>query len=537
MSRKSSKLFTSVPQQKAKRNHFDLSHEVKMSGKFGYLYPQLVMECLPGDTVRDTMSCFIRFAPMLAPVLHLIKVKTEAFFVPTRILLDSWEDFITGGQDGDLAPVLPYFTPQGIYTNAGNSNDRMRVGSLWDYMGLPTLLPATPAPYNVERISALPFRAYAKIWNDWYKDPNLDNDIAIGSELDGDVNAAQSAALLNSIKRRGFEKDFFTSQLPFAQRGAEVLMPLAGSGTVTYREPAEMYKTGGAVVADVGDVKAGGFGFLQDVNSNNLRMENIDSVQMTSSSVSINDFRVAIAIQGWLENNARGGARYNEQIQAHWDTTVPDYRLQRAEFVGSGRQKVIISEVLSTTENEDAVVGEMKGHGISVGKSNYFSYTAREHGYVIFLISVVPATSYSQGLERMWTREDKFDYAWRELANLGEQETLSKEVFYSFDDADTAANNAIFGYIPRYSEYKYKNDRIAGDFKTTLGFWTLTRNFTTRPSLDITFTTMYEDGDDVEETFRRIFAVTDGTDYLWMQLFHNLTVQRSLPYFGVPKTL
>ena len=222
---------------------------------------------------------------------------------------------------------------------------------------------------------------------------------------------------------------------------------------------------------------------------------------------------------------------------SHFNTQVPDYRLQRAEYLGGGKQPVQISEVLSTAEGAATDVGEMFGHGLSVGRTNRFTYRCQEHGWVIGFMSVTMRTAYSQGIPKMFSRSDKFDFAWPELANLGEQEIKSKEVFYAFEDTEQAANQAVFGYIPRYSEYKFMNDRIAGDFRSTLGYWHLGRNFTTRPALDVNFTSIYEDGDSKEETFRRIFAVQDGTDYLWMQLFHNLTAKRPLPYFGVPSIM
>lgn len=539
MNRRKNNLFKEVPVARVNRNMFDLSHEVKMSCKFGNLYPVLLMDTLPGDTVRDQMTCFARFAPMLAPIMHLIDISTHFFFVPNRLVTDHWETFITGGQDGTDAVVLPYVTADGL-DNALNATPFSK-GSLWDYLGLPPSPTVPPATLSLEQISALPFWVYVKIWNDFYRDPNIDDEVVMSTELEGDVSDEVAAQVFNSagqpdhtgLRQRGWERDYFTGALPWAQRGAQVLMPLGGTGSVTYTPTSNYYQ------ADGGDPAAGAASFgaansLRDSTNELTRVENIDEVTLDSSSITINDFRRTMAIQRWLENNARGGGRYIEQIESHFGMRVPDFRLQRAEYLGGGKQQVIVSEVLATAESDDIPVGDMAGHGISVGKSNRFTYRCQEHGWIMGIMSIMPKSAYSQGIEKMWSRTDKYEYAWPELANLGEQQILSKELFFDMDAAGQAANQTVFGYIPRYAEYKFRNDRIAGDFRTTLGFWHLSRFFTERPTLDHNFLAMNENGAGVEETFRRIFAVQDGTDYVWLQLFHRLTAKRPLPYFGVP---
>lgn len=535
MNQRKNNIFTSVPGAKVSRNLFDLSHEVKMSGKFGFLYPILLVDTLPGDNVRDTMNCLLRFAPLLSPVMHRCDVSTHFFFVPNRLLTDHWEEFITGGQDGDSVPVLPYITPNDI-TDGELEPEFVSKGSLWDYLGLPITEQAPGGvSASMENVSVLPFRACAKVWNDYYRDPNLDEEMDLDVELQGNVSLESRTSMILDIRkyRRAFEKDYFTSALPYAQRGAQVLIPL--SVTVDHAQLNTGFVPGfsGNLTTTAGGVlgNSGGAGVIE------LTGENVETT--------INDFRRALAVQKWMEANARGGARYTEQIQGHFDVTVPDYRLMRAEYLGGGKQPVQISEVLATGGGSvglgNAVVGEMSGHGISVGRTNRFSYRCEEHGWIVGFLSVTMRTAYSQGIPKMWSRPTKFDYAWPELANLGEQEILSKEVFFGFATADMAANQVLFGYTPRYAEYKFLNDRIAGDFRDNLGFWHLGRKFTARPSLDVAFTTIFEDGggggalDSQEENFRRIFAVQDGTDYLWMQLYHHLTAKRPLPYFGVPK--
>lgn len=525
---KKTQLFNEVPIKKVKRSFFELSHEVKMSGKFSYLYPVLLQDCLPGDTFRNTSTIMMRLAPMLAPIMHRVNVTTHFFFVPNRLIHDGWEEFITGGQNGDSIVQTPYLTPAGV---AGvGAGDLMEKGSLWDYMGLPVAADGSLAT-STEQISLLPFLAYSQVWNDYYRDPNFDD------ELTTFIGGGDSSALIQEygvLRARGWSKDYFTAALPFAQRGANVLIPLAGSINVVHDapeggdpSPAQKYLGTGPIGFDSELFTADSFNPMVNGQAAWLQFEN--------SEITINDLRTSVAIQTWLENNARGGARYIEQIRSHFDTTVPDYRLDRAEYLGGGKQPIQISEVLANTSADDQPLGDMGGHGISVGKSNQFSYRCVEHGWIIGIMSVTPEPAYQQGIERMWSRQERFDYAWPELANLGEQEIKSKELFYSFLVADDDDNNDTFGYIPRYSEYKFKNDRVAGDFRDTLAFWHLGRRFLLRPSLNAAFTTTDENGSTVEETMRRIFAVQDGTDYLWIDIFHKFTAKRPLPYFGVPR--
>lgn len=533
MSRKS-KLFSTVPVANVKRNHFDLSHEVKMSGKFGYWYPTLCMDVIPGDDLSDKLSIMCRFAPMQSPVMHRCDVITRGFFVPYRLLTDVWEDFITGGQDGLSTVVLPYITPNDVAVAEGDGGNFV-TGTLWDYLGGPAQDGAGTTT-SQQHISALMFRAYGKIFNDWLRDPNLSDELVLNEELSGNVSVATHTAGLFDLRQCGWEKDFFTSALPWAQRGAEVLLPLAGTGFIN---PVPFYDVNSS--AATGDLQIQNVGLekrLKDSAGADIT-DLVDGMAVTldESTVSINDFRRTMAIQKWMESNARGGGRYVDQIMSHFNVRVPDYRLQRSEYIGGGRQVVTISQVLATAASESgsatSIPGEMFGHGISVGKTNSMRYECKEHGVIIVLMAVMPRTAYQQGLDRMWTRESKFDFAFPELAHLGEQEILSKEVFYSYVLADDPDNNETFGYTPRYAEYKFKNDRVAGDFRTSLAFWHLGRIFLERPALDTIFTTMLENGS-AEETFRRIFQVQDGTDYLWFQLFHNLSARRPLPYFGVP---
>lgn len=407
----------------------------------------------------------------------------------------------------------------------------MAIGSLWDYLGLPT---ADGPTTSTEQLTVFPFWAYIKIWNDYYRDPNLDQEIVLPVELQGNVSNESFDLGLFELRNHMWQKDYLTSALPWAQRGAEVLMPLSGLASTVVDDI-----TGDPIIGVnkyLGLDAIVGLGVADTINPNtNFQGA---SLLFDSSGTSINDLYRALAIQTWMQTNARGGGRYVDQIKSHFNTQVPDFRLQRAEYLGGGKQPVTISQVLATASSESgsasSVVGEMAGHGISVGKSNRFTYRCQEHGWILGITTVTPQTSYQQGIDKMWTRVDKFDHAWPELAHIGEQEILSKEAFFDFEIAGNAANQNVFGYIPRYSEYKFKNDRVAGDFRSTLNIWHLGRIFTSRPVLEARFTTMYDNDTTREETFRRIFY-DQTTDYLWMDLFHHLSAKRPLPYFGVPK--
>lgn len=541
--------FDSVPVMPVNRSNFDLSHEVKMSGKFGYIYPIACIDCLPNDNINWQSTLFARFAPMLAPIMHRVDAKIQRFFVPTRLICNPWEEFITGGQDGDATVVLPYYTPAGLAASVGDQY--MRKGSLWDYFGLPVAEGADPAVWSAEQISALPFRAYSKIWNDWFRDPNFDDERDLDLDLQGNASASGSVFQLMRLASVAWEKDYFTSNLEKAQRGAEVLMPIAGTGSVDYRDQSIVRFSAGALPVTDSDTKLGTTNPDTGVDGGlvvkpdggvggpiEVYVDNISGINIEASSVTINDFRLALAVQRWLEIQERGGARYSDTIQSHFNKRPQDYRLQRSEYLGGGKMPVRISEVLAQANTDvggnEIPVGDLAGHGVAVGKSYPCSYTCPEHGFFIVVLHIKPRTAYSQGIARMWSRKSRFDFGWPSLAHLGEQATINKEVFFSFNADDDDENAGVFGYLPRYAEYKFHNDRIAGDFRDTLAFWHLGRKFLVRPVLDADFTTLKE-GDDEEETLRRIFAVQDGTDYIWLQIFHRVSANRPLPYFGIPQ--
>lgn len=499
-------IFNQSGGSKPKKNAFDLSHENKLSLNMGDLVPFYLQDVIPGDSFKMNSEIFMRLAPMVSPVMHKINVFTHFYFVPNRILWTNWNDFITGGENGLANPTFPKIT-----LSQGDQSSFLKKGSLCDYIGIP--IPPAGTITNNLNISALPFRAYQMIYNEYYRDQNLQAKIAFAL---GDTVAEYTA--LTSLRKRAWEKDYFTSCLPEAQKGGEVLLPI--DSTVSYLDNSRLYnntaEANGALSAIAGDLTSDG----SPVAS---RLENIEEIENT---ISVNDLRRVTRLQRWLERNMRGGSRVNEMLYNHFGVKSKDSRLQRPEFLGGGRQNVIISEVLATAESEAGPLGEMAGHGISAGGMNGFTKSFDEHGIIIGIMSVLPRVSYmNQGVERHLQKFDKFDYFWPEFAQLGEQEVLQSELFHDY--LGTASSNPAFGYQSRYAEYKYKQSQVHGDFRDNLDFWHLARKFENAPALNSSFITADPRHD--------IFAVTDpGVHKLYAQVYHNVRAIRPIPVFNNP---
>jgi len=498
------KQFNQIKITRPRSNSFDLSHEKKLSCNMGKLYPILVQEVVPGDRFKVNTESLVRFAPMVAPVMHRINVFTHFFFVPNRLVYGEWEKFITGGEDGLQVPSFPKLN----FTDADRAD--LGPGSMADYMGLPSPDQATPMGVGLT-VSALPFRAYQLIYNEYYRDQNLQQPVPITKNS---VVSYQEQVELNYIRTRAWEKDYFTSSLPWSQRGGEVGIP----NQVNYKE-ASTISPGDSNIGQLykdqaNRITIGSGGPTQSI-------ENIDSTEIL-----VNDLRRAVRLQEWLEKNARAGSRYIEQILSHFGVRSSDARLQRPEYLGGGKSPVVISEVLSTFNNESVPGANMYGHGISVGNTHGFRKSFEEHGYIIGIMSVLPRTAYQQGLDRTFFKFDKFDYYWPEFANLGEQEVHNKELYYDYQDT-SAYNDKTFGYQSRYSEYKFKNSTVHGAFKDSLSFWHMGRIFSGPPNLDLPFITA--------DPTHRIFADTEVADHkLYVQLYNDVKAIRPMPIFGTP---
>lgn len=506
-------LFNSVALKQLPRNRFDLSHDVKMTLEMGYLCPVLCMDCVPGDKFNISCEALLRFAPLIAPVYHRIYMTFHYFFVPNRLLWKNWEDWIVNPQ---TTIVRPYFT-----MNSSNTHSQY---ALLDYMGLP--------PYNASfshNVNALPLAAYQAIWNEYYRDQNLIPEF--NYVLSDGANSL--AGGLGAIRRRAWEHDYYTSALPFAQKGSAVTIPLAGFNDV----PVNINLSSGGVPGDVswpGTSSLGGTPTVEaqidDTTSAGIPASALyaatSGLQATSST--IESLRRAFRLQEWLERAARGGTRYIEFIRAMFNVQSSDKRLQRPEYITGVRQAVTISEVLNTTgEQAGLPQGNMAGHAVGVTSGNSGSYFCEEHGWIIGIMSVLPTTSYEQGIPKMWLRDTPLDYYWEQFANIGEQEVKMREIF-----AGSGANGTqVFGYVPRYSEYKYFPSRVAGNFRKTtgtLGYWHFGRHFANQPALNQQFVEA--------DVTKDPFAVVNPNEHsLYAHIYNKISASRQMPFYGQPK--
>lgn len=497
---KKSNYFNQVQPARVRRSAFNLSHEKKMSFDMGQLIPCFLQEVVPGDKFSIKTQSMIRFAPLAAPVMHRMNAYIHYFYVPNRILWPGWEKFIT--EDSLLDPPN---------SNLGN----IEVGTIGDYLGLPL-----GDWEGTEKINLMPLMAYIKIWNEYYRDQNLQAEISI-EEDDVQGWVPLQGYLSAQPFRRSWEKDYFTSALPSAQKAST---PVQMEGSVVYDPTGTyVYTTGTTPAAASGAISAVSGAFKDTAHpSEKLIVDNIESV-----TIDVNELRRATRLQRWLERNMRAGSRYTEHLLAHWGILSDDARLQRPEYIGGGKSPVVISEVLNMAQNNTAgneqYAGEMYGHAINVGIANEASKFCKEHGYIMGIISVMPDTAYMQGLPRHFTRLDTLDYYFPEFAQLGEQEVKMKELYFSGVSQD---DEETFGYQSRYAEYKYAPSTVHGEFRNTLEYWHLARKFGSKPQLNSTFLQCVPD--------TRIFAVESEPQKLWAQIYHDVVAVRPMPYYNDP---
>lgn len=536
-------IFNSVKLKRPRRNVFNLSYESKMSVSAGKLIPIMCKPVVPGDKFRVNTEMLVRLAPLVSPMMHRVNVFTHYFFVPNRLLWNQWEDFITKGVDGSDAPAFPTLSlPSTVNTSTAHAifGDR----SLWDYLGLPSLnqignaVFGTQSPNGVKapvgyKVSALPFRAYNLIYNEYYRDQNLTQPVSFS--LDGGNTEAVYGLPLLFLKRRAWEKDYFTSALPWVQRGPEVTVPVNGGGEI----PVEMKEdfaaqkittfpdrspiSGSEILYSSPSVLS--YGQLGSIKGQALIEPDNFVVNTDQMGVNINDLRTSSALQRWFERNARSGSRYIEQILSHFGVRSSDARLQRPQFLGGGRTPIAVSEVLQTSATDSvSPQANMAGHGISAGVNHGFTRYFEEHGYIMGIMSIMPRTGYQQGVPKDFRKFDNMDFYFPEFAHLGEQEIKNEELYLNSSEAD---NNGTFGYTPRYAEYKYSLNEAHGDFRGNMAFWHLNRIFTSKPNLNTTF---------VECTpSDRVFATASSSvDKYWVQIYQDIKALRLMPKYGTP---
>ena len=462
--------FSQVPRAEIPRSTFDRSHGLKTTFDADWLIPIYVDDVMPGDTFRMNANFMGRLATPLHPIMDNMFLDTFFFFVPYRLVWDNFKKF--HGERVDPDDSIDYTIPA-VYGTTGV----VAAGSIFDYMGLPQ------TTVNLAEVSALPFRAYNLIWNEWFRDQNLQDSVNVYTGNNPDPGGTYA------LLKRGKRHDYFTSSLPSPQKGASVQLPLGSLAPVSGFDNGT---GGGDVIVYDGETSVNRNLYIQgnglvalnaaDDNGRKLYADLSDATAAT-----INDLRLAFQTQRLLERDARGGTRYNELIRAHFGVTVPDFRVQRPEFIGGGSSMVNVTPIANTAGQSGDYVGQLGAMG-TVSGSHDWTYSAVEHGVIIGLANVRSDITYSQGLERYWSKSTRYDFYYPVLAQIGEQAVLNKEIYYSTGDS---LNDNVFGYQERYAEYRYKPSRLTGLFSPwaagSLDSWHLSEEFATRPALGSTF--------------------------------------------------
>lgn len=547
----SNKLYTTIPAPKVPRNVFNLSRYCSLTMPYQRVCPTAVQEIIPGDKFFWSAEVFARLQPMIAPVMTDQKISLHAFFVPLRTLNSHFAEFMFNNKDGNYSSVLPYLTLGRLYAFVNTSqipgSVRVEVIRLFDYLGLPfSYRSATTEALFLSqwisdnaalanstiRINLAPFFAYTKIWAEYFRDENLvadpfeiwkgygytDPSSWVGdvtSDFNQTVKAQRFAECFLRLRPRAWQHDRFTSSLPFAQRGPDVLLPVTGTFDVTQSSsgisgPVEWNSNEGVMQVD--ELSSGTY---EDIDL----FGTIDGISTT-----INDFRRAERLQRWYENSARGGTRPNEATLAHFGVRTPDATLDRAEFLGGYMQPIVVSEVAQTSETSaTSPQGTLAGKGTSYKSGTVFKHYFTEHGLVFVFASALIRPAYWQGVPRVFSRMQRDEYYWPEFALLGEEPVFDKELFV---DGSTT-EDGVFGYVPRYSDYKSALPEVHGDFRTSLDFWANPRKFANKPQLNEEFV--------FGNPSKKMFAVqSDYSDSLLVTIRHGVKASRLMPFYGVP---
>jgi len=505
-------LSNSVSGLKPGRSVFNLSHEVVTSADFGVLYPCLVKDMEPGAKFQLGNNLVIRLNPTIKPVMHDISAYIHYFFVPYRLLWEDWTKFITGDISGNDETPPPTWTP------AVGENDQ---DTLWDYLGFPIKKDmAGCLPSDFPRL------AYNKIYDDYFKDE--------------DLVPSFDPALNTGLLKRAYRKDYFTSARPFTQRGEPAGLPIAGNSVAVFDGDITVRSLVSSAVpyADVDNaVKT----VLPGTGSNDpMRIQKTEldqnTVDLANNTFNIAQLRWAFQIQKWQERNARAGVRLKEFIMSHYGVNIGDARLDRAEFIGGSKQKIVLSEVLQTSSSafESGPVsitpqGNLAGHGISAATNRVGSYYAPEHGVMMAILSILPKSMYQQGLDREWNRKTRYDFYFPEFAHLSEQMVENSEIFVT--DGQAAINNGEFGYQGRYDELRHARSKVTGlmrsDAVPNTEYWHGARNFSSVPILNKDFIEVDK------AAYDRLFALENAYQ-CQVRIGHIIRAIRPMPFASNP---
>ena len=516
--------FSRVPQAEIPRSSFNRSHGLKTSFDAGYLVPIFVDEALPGDTFNLNMTGFARLSTPLHPIMDNMFFNTFFFFVPLRLV---WDNFVKMmGQQANPGDSTDFTIPQMVSTAVTGYAQN----TIFDYMGLPIKVPGLSH-------SALFLRAYNLIWNEWFRDQNLQSSITISK---GDGPDLPSTV---TLMRRGKRHDYFTSSLPWPQKGPGVSIPLGTQAPIKGIGSPSSVSTG-AASANFATAAANDWstGFQVPGSNVNFQAQGAGAIGSgnrlqiyadltAATAATINQLRQAFQIQKLYERDARGGTRYTEIVRAHFNVTSPDSRLQRPEYLGGGQSPVNLYQVPQTANPTGSTTpqGNLAAYGTAGFTGHGFSKSFTEHGILIGLVSVRADLNYQQGLNRMWSRSSRFDFYWPALAMIGEQAVLNKEI-YAQGTANPTADAAAWGYQERFGEYRYKPSVITGTLRSTattpLDTWHLAQYFATAPALNDAF---IQDNPPIA----RVVAVPSEPNFIFDGFF-NLTTARPMPVYGVP---